>query len=93
MRVGVIGTGSSGVQSIPIIAQQASHLDVFQRTPQFTLPARNGKMDERKEATHKANYRALREAAYDTPFGIAGYPPPTQSALDVSPEERQASYE
>lgn len=93
LRVGVIGTGSSGVQSIPIIARQASHLHVFQRTPQFSLPARNGPMDSEKEAAHKANYRVLREAAFDTPFGIAGYPPPTRSALDVPHDERQASYE
>ena len=93
LRVGVIGTGSSGVQSIPIIAQQASHLNVFQRTPQFSLPARNGPMDTEKESSHKASYRTLREAAFNTPFGIAGYPPPTHLALDVTPDERQASYE
>jgi len=50
-------------------------------------------MDSEKEAAHKANYRVLREAAFDTPFGIAGYPPPTRSALDVPHDERQASYE
>jgi len=93
LRVGVIGTGSSGVQSIPIIARQASQLHVFQRTPQFTLPARNGPMDSEIESEHKANYQSLREAAFDTPFGIAGYPPPTKSALEVSGEERQAAYE
>src|SRR5262249_56167090 len=45
LRVGVIGTGSSGVQSIPIIAKQAKHLYVFQRTANFSLPARNAPMD------------------------------------------------
>ena len=93
LRVGVIGTGSSGVQSIPIIAGQASRLHVFQRTPQFSLPARNGPMDSDKETAHKAAYRSHREAALDTPFGMSGHPPPTQSALDVSDEERQAAYE
>ncbi|HWA97903.1 MAG TPA: NAD(P)/FAD-dependent oxidoreductase, partial [Pirellulales bacterium] len=93
LRVGVIGTGSSGVQMIPIIARQASHLHVFQRTANFSLPARNMPMDPEIERAHKADYKARRAAAYDTPFGIAGYPPPTKSALEAMPEERQAKYE
>ena len=92
-RVAVIGTGSSGVQSIPIIARQAKALTVFQRTANYILPAQNGPMDRAREAAHKAEYRARRKAAYDTPFGIAGYPPPTKSALEASPEEREAKYE
>ena len=92
-RVGVIGTGSSGVQSIPIIARQATQLTVFQRTANFILPARNGPMDRQREARHKAEYPERRRAAYDTPFGIAGYPPPETRALDVSEEERNAIYE
>jgi cyclohexanone monooxygenase len=91
-RVAVIGTGSSGVQSIPHIAAQAKHLHVFQRTANFILPARNAPMDPERERTHKANYRASREAAYDTPFGIAGHPPPSKSALEASDEERKAAY-
>ena len=93
LRVGVIGTGSSGVQMIPIIAGQAKHLHVFQRTANFSLPARNGPTDEKVEARHKAQYAERRLAAYDTPFGIAGFPPPTQSALEATPEERLAQYE
>ena len=93
LRVGVIGTGSSGVQMIPIIAKQAKHLTVFQRTANFSLPARNAPMDLEIEAKHKAQYAERRLAAYDTPFGIAGFPPPTKSALDVTPEEREAQYE
>ncbi len=92
-RVAVIGTGSSGVQSIPIIAEQAETLTVFQRTANYILPAANGPMNREIEAKHKAEYRERRAAAYDTPFGIAGFPPPTQSALDVTPEERTAKYE
>ena len=92
-RVAVIGTGSSGVQSIPIIARQASALTVFQRTANFILPAENAPMDPAREAQHKAQYRARRKAAYDTPFGIAGYPPPTRSALEVPEHERNAIYE
>jgi cyclohexanone monooxygenase len=92
-RVGVIGTGSSGVQMIPIIARQASHLHVFQRTANFSLPARNAPMDPERERRHKAEYPARRRAAYDTPFAIAGYPKPTKSALQATSEERRAAYE
>ena len=63
LRVGVIGTGSSGVQSIPIIAKQAKHLYVFQRTANFSLPARNVPMPPDKERAHKAEYPARRRAA------------------------------
>ncbi len=93
LRVGVIGTGSSGVQMIPLIARQAKHLHVFQRTANFSLPARNAPMDEARESRHKAEYPARRRAAYDTPFAIGGYPRPTKSALDVTEEERNAAYE
>ena len=93
LRVGVIGTGSSGVQSIPYIAAQARHLHVFQRTANFSLPARNGPMNVQTELTHKAEYPARRKAAYDTPFGIAGYPPPAKSALEVPADERDQIYE
>ncbi|MEZ5815863.1 MAG: NAD(P)/FAD-dependent oxidoreductase [Hyphomicrobiaceae bacterium] len=93
LRVGVIGTGSSGVQSIPHIASQARQLFVFQRTANFSLPAQNGPMDPEKEAKHKAEYPERRAGAVNTPFAIAGYPPPTKSALEVSEEERNATYE
>ena len=93
LRVGVIGTGSSGVQSIPIIARQAKHLYVFQRTANFSLPARNAPMRPDKERAHKSKYRERRRAAFDTPFGIAGYPAPAKSALDATAAERQQAYE
>ena len=93
LRVGVIGTGSSGVQSIPLIAKQAKHLHVFQRTANFSLPARNGVMDPVLEKRHKSEYTHRRRAAFDTPFGIAGYPPPLKSALEATAEEREAAYE
>jgi cyclohexanone monooxygenase len=92
-RVGVIGTGSSGVQMIPIIAQQAKTLTVFQRTANFSLPARNMPMPEEKERKHKAEYPARRAAAMETPFAIAGHAKPTRSALDVDKAERDAAYE
>jgi cyclohexanone monooxygenase len=93
LRVGVIGTGSSGVQMIPIIAAQAKHLTVFQRTANFSLPARNGPMETERERRHKAEYPERRRAAADTPFAIGGHAKPTHSALDVSDEERNAAYE
>jgi cyclohexanone monooxygenase len=93
LRVGVIGTGSSGVQSVPIIARQAKHLYVFQRTANFSLPARNAPMPPDKERAHKSEYPERRRAAFDTPFGIAGYPAPAKSALDAPEAERQQAYE
>jgi cyclohexanone monooxygenase len=93
LRVGVIGTGSSGVQMIPIIAQQAKHLTVFQRTANFSLPARNAPMDPERERRHKAEYPARRAAAAETPFAIGGHAKPTKSALDVPDEERNQAYE
>ena len=92
-RVGVIGTGSSGVQMMPHIAAQAKHLTVFQRTANFSLPARNAPLSEKKAKKHKKEYLERRKAAYDTPFGIAGYPAPTKSALEATHEERCQSYE
>ena len=91
--IGVIGTGSSGVQSIPIIAGQAKELTVFQRTANYILPAQNGPLDKEREAQHKSEYRERRRKAYETPFGIAGFPPPTRSALEVPAEERNRLYE
>ena len=92
LRVGVIGTGSSGVQLIPHVAKQAKHLYVFQRTANFSLPARNAPLDPEKERKHKAEYPDRRRAAYETPFGIAGYPPPVKSAIEASEEERRRTY-
>ncbi len=90
-RVGIIGTGSSGIQSIPVIAAQAAHLTVFQRTPNFTVPARNGPMSETFQREVKANYaeitRKTRESATGMPFDLA-----EKSALEVTSEERQRRY-
>ncbi|MDE2006563.1 MAG: NAD(P)/FAD-dependent oxidoreductase [Rhodospirillales bacterium] len=92
-RVGVIGTGSSGVQMIPLIARQAKHLHVFQRTANFSLPARNAPMDPAREQRHKAEYPERRRAAQDTPFAIAGHPKPTKATLEATEQERRAAYE
>lgn len=62
-RVAVIGTGSSAIQSIPVIARQADHLTVFQRTPNYAVPAHNHPVDPEREAWFKAHYKELREKA------------------------------
>ncbi|MGW0593760.1 flavin-containing monooxygenase [Streptosporangium sp. NPDC002607] len=92
MRVGIIGTGSSGVQSIPVIAEQATDLTVFQRTPAYSLPARNRRLRPDEIADMKANYRAFRQAQKESGFGVPT-PIPTKSALEVSDEERDATFE
>jgi cation diffusion facilitator CzcD-associated flavoprotein CzcO len=83
LRVGVIGTGSSAIQCIPIIAQQAAKLTVFQRTPAFCLPAHNRLLTDQEIAHTKANYPALRDAERNSRAGIPA-DPPTQSALAAS---------
>ena len=69
-RVAVIGTGSSGIQSIPVIADQASQLYVFQRTPNYTVPAWNSPVDPEWEAEVKADYPAMRAKARARPTGF-----------------------
>ena len=92
-RVGVIGTGSSGIQMIPIIAEQARHLTVFQRTANFSVPAENRPITPELDRSHKEKYRYWRDEARRTPFGIAGHAPPTRSALEDAPEARERVYE
>jgi len=92
-RVGVIGTGSSGIQMIPIIAEQAKQLIVFQRTANFSVPAENRPITPELDRSHKEKYRFWRDEAKRTPFGIAGHPPPMRSALEDAPEERERVYE
>ncbi len=91
-RVGVIGTGSSGIQSIPAIAAQAAKVVVFQRTPNFSIPAWNRHLPQDEQQTWKADYPALRKKAKTTRSGILYDYSPYASA-DVSPEERQREYE
>jgi cyclohexanone monooxygenase len=87
-RVGVIGTGSSGTQIVPEVAAEADHLYVFQRTPNFTVPAPNRPIDAEFEAKIKAGYREHRRLARETASGL--YPDMSRvSALEVSDEERE----
>ena len=91
-RVGVIGTGSSGMQLVPVVAPQAAHLAVFQRTPNYSIAAWNAPISDEEDASVKAHYRERREAARNSPSGL-GFVPNKQSALEVTPEERRARYE
>jgi cyclohexanone monooxygenase len=91
-RVAVVGTGSSAIQSIPVIAQQAKHLFVFQRTATYSVPAHNGPVDPVALARVKANYREFRERNAKTGYGFI-LDANEGSALSVSAEERNAVYE
>ena len=92
LRVGVIGTGSSAIQSIPIIAQQASQLTVFQRTATWSVPAFNEKLTPEYLQAAKADYPALRAKARGRPTGFY-FPFNMNPALEASPEEREAQFE
>jgi len=92
LRVGVIGTGSSAIQSIPIIAQQASALTVFQRTATYSVPAWNEKLSPEYRQAIKADYPALRAKARARPTGFY-FPFNMKPALEASPEERKRQYE
>ena len=92
LRVGVIGTGSSAIQSIPIIAEQASHLTVFQRSPNFSIPAHNQPLDPEKVARVKADYGTFRANNKLTAFG-ADFRYNEANAVDVSDDERRREYE
>ena len=91
-RIGIIGTGSSAIQSIPIIAQQAAHLYVFQRTPNYMIPAHNGPLDPAYQAAVKADYAGLRARAKQTVPSI-DFNFNMESALAASGEERQREFE
>ena len=90
-RVGVIGTGSSGIQSIPEIAKEADHVTVFQRTPQYSLPARNRPLPAQDLARYRDDWDAFR----DSMFRRGGWPFEVmrRDAADYTGEERQAIYE
>ncbi|MBV8523176.1 MAG: NAD(P)/FAD-dependent oxidoreductase [Acetobacteraceae bacterium] len=91
-RVGQIGTGSTGIQAAPVIAETAAHLTVFQRTPNYSVPARNGPMEPEFQKQVKANYEKIRQLARASTNGHPFQISPV-SALEVTPEERQARYE
>ncbi len=91
-RVAVIGTGSSGIQCIPFIAQQAATLTVFQRTPNYAVPAWNEPIDAETDRAIKAEYPQLRARAKLRPTGY-WFPFGERSALSVTANERAEQFE
>ncbi|MBX8686135.1 NAD(P)-binding protein [Mycobacterium sp. 20091114027_K0903767] len=91
-RVAVIGTGSSGIQSIPIIAEQAEQLCVFQRTPNYSVPAGNRPLSGEEIAEIKANYAERRRMSWRSGGGSPHVPHP-KLTMDATPEERYQAFE
>ena len=91
-RVGMVGTGSTGIQAAPVIAETAAHLTVFQRTANYSVPARNVPLGAEFQRYVKENRaeinRTMRATTNGHPFTIS-----EQSALDATPEERAKVYE
>src|ERR1700742_1568991 len=92
-RVAVIGTGSSGIQSVPVIAGQASHLTVFQRTANFSIPARNAALTEEEREEFRSNYPEIRRFAREEARNGIYTDMPDRGALDDGDNERRARYE
>ncbi|WP_433503005.1 flavin-containing monooxygenase [Pseudonocardia halophobica] len=91
-RVAVVGTGSTGIQAIPQIAAQAEHLVVLQRTPNFSVPARNRPLEAEEIAAVKADYAGRRARGRVAPSGVPSDTQP-QPGAGTSLEERSAHYE
>jgi cation diffusion facilitator CzcD-associated flavoprotein CzcO/acetyl esterase/lipase len=92
-RVAVIGTGSSALQSIPLIAEEAGELVVYQRTAAYSTPALNRPLTNSEIDTMKGNYDDYRDRQRKSPLGIINPDRATERAEDVPPEERRRRYE
>ena len=91
-RVAVVGTGATAVQAIPEIAQQAKQLTVFQRTANYCVPARNGKVDPELVKARKADYDGVIKRIRKSFFGQEHYCIP-KSVLEATPEEREREFD
>lgn len=91
-RVGIIGTGSSAIQAIPLIAERAGDLTIFQRTACFSVPARNAPTDKKYEQEIKSNYSQFRAENSRRYSALDNHPSPN-SALDLNEEDRARVYE
>lgn len=91
-RVAVIGTGSSGIQSIPIIAEAAEQLYVFQRTPNYSVPAGNRPLTPEERAAVKANYAERRRSSWRSSGGSPHIAHP-KLTMEATPAERRAAFE
>jgi cyclohexanone monooxygenase len=92
-RICVIGTGSSAIQAIPEIAKAAAHLTVFQRTANFSIPARNAPLTPERVSDWKGNLREHRRRAREEAITGVIYKFAVKSAQDAAPAERQAEFE
>ncbi|MFT3988877.1 flavin-containing monooxygenase [Aestuariivirga sp.] len=92
LNVGVVGTGSSGIQSIPLIARQAKHLTVFQRTPNYSIPAWNGPLKAEEQREMKARYNELRDKSRNSLSGDYA-DECVVSILDLTDEQRETEFE
>jgi cyclohexanone monooxygenase len=93
LRVGIIGTGSSGIQSVPVIAEQAKHLTVFQRTPNYSIPARNAPLSGEDRAVFRKIYPEVRRFAREEAKNGIYTEVPDRGALDDGDNERRCKYE
>ena len=93
LRVGVIGTGSSAIQSVPVIAEQARHLTVFQRTANFSIPARNAELTAEEREAFRKNYPEIRRFAREEARNGIYAEPPDRGALDDGDNARRARFE
>jgi cyclohexanone monooxygenase len=93
LRVGVIGTGSSAIQSVPVIAAQAKHLTVFQRTANFSIPARNAALTPEERDSFRSNYPEIRRIAREEMRNGIVQELPDRGALDDGDNARRAKYE
>jgi cation diffusion facilitator CzcD-associated flavoprotein CzcO len=91
-RVGLIGTGSTGIQAAPVIAETAKHLTVFQRTANYSVPAHNAPLTPAFKARVKETYDDIRQVMHSNTNGHA-FVIEDRSVFDVTPEQRQAFYE
>ena len=91
-RVGIVGTGSTGIQATIEIARQAAELYVFQRTPNYSMPAQNRPLDPELQREIKRHYAERRRMAEQSDPGVP-FPAPEKSAFEVSDEERRRMYE
>ena len=91
-RVGIIGTGATGVQVIQEVAKTVGHLTVFQRSPNYCAPLVNSPIDESTQKKIKASYPEIFQKCSETHGGFLHKADP-RSAFDVTSEERQAFYE
>ena len=92
-RVGVIGTGSSAIQSIPLIAEKAAQVTVFQRTANFSIPARNARLTAEERDSFRANYPEIRRSAREEMRNGIWQELPDRGALDDGDNERHSKYQ